>query len=370
VNVACLDALARLAADMPDNVDSYWIVRQVIWSALRDRGPERNQFLAAAIERLPGFGKTPAAALADRMSRNQTPDVYTRRRLFSILKRLSPEMREPATRVLHQIAREPADPLRLDALCELIALGADDAYVRAQLLRIGVAPDPDVSPMDRERALDVLASRRPDEQVLRELVTKLEDDTTGDVAGKLLVRYGPAARTAIVSLAGRVASTRSIAAKRRMVSLLGSLGPGARDAVPVIAPLLRGGYQSLRLAAMNSLAQIGPDARSAVPQLLPLLRDSSPVIRGSAAYALVRIAPEDERLAAELVRAARSNDWMLCVVLSPSLRAARGAGDSKADLANIARRDPNVEIRAVAYYALRDLGVSLPWLYPERRAGE
>jgi hypothetical protein len=271
VRVARLDVLVIIAPSLPNNSNSYWLFKRLLGVASRDRSRDRDAYLAAVIERLPAFGKRVAPAVAEMLSYVEMPEGPTRSRVLSILPSLGPEVMDAAITELRRVAEgapkpgvaerqmsqgDSWDKFRVAALCELVRLGAADAY------------------------------------------------------------------------------------------------------------------QSLRLASMNALAEIGPDAKAAVPQLLSLLRESSPVIRGSAAYALVRIAPEEQRLPGELVRAAKENDWMLCVVLSPSLRSTAGIAEAKVELTTLARHGPGSEVRAMAYYALRDLGVSVTWLYPEQRVGD
>src|SRR3954465_7879732 len=50
-------------------------------------------------------------------------------------------------------------------------------------------------------------------------------------------------------------------------TLLGKIGPAARDAVPELARLLNDPDKGVRAAAASALGRIGPAARDAVPEL-------------------------------------------------------------------------------------------------------
>jgi HEAT repeat protein len=66
-------------------------------------------------------------------------------------------------------------------------------------------------------------------------------------------------------------------------------GPAARDAVPVLLPLLAADDDAERALPATLLGEIGPRARSAVPALRKLLKDRERGVRGAAAGALSRL---------------------------------------------------------------------------------
>ena len=157
------------------------------------------------------------------------------------------------------------------------------------------------------------------------------------------------------------------ATRRRILGLIAQLGPGARDAVPVITPLLKGGFESVRIAAAEAIGAIGPDAKAALPDLQPLLHSDSARVRGAATYAMTRIAPGDGQFAEGLPKAVQSKDHARSAVLAPQVRGEQ-APKTRDDLTELARHNVDEDIRATAWYALREIGVPLPWLYVNRRA--
>jgi HEAT repeat protein len=70
------------------------------------------------------------------------------------------------------------------------------------------------------------------------------------------------------------------------IAKLGSFGPGAKAAVPILISLLQDTDAEVRWNSASALGEIGPGAKAAVPQLLPLLRDNNASVRQIAAYAL------------------------------------------------------------------------------------
>ena len=54
---------------------------------------------------------------------------------------------------------------------------------------------------------------------------------------------------------------------------LGSLGPSARDAVPVLLGGLNHDFSSVRIDTADALGKIGPPAREAIPALTKAMND-------------------------------------------------------------------------------------------------
>jgi HEAT repeat protein len=73
------------------------------------------------------------------------------------------------------------------------------------------------------------------------------------------------------------------------VSVLGSYGPEAREAVPALTKALRDPDKHVRTGVAYALAEIGADARSAIPALVEASKDRDADVRSAANYALKRL---------------------------------------------------------------------------------
>ncbi|MBY0527463.1 MAG: HEAT repeat domain-containing protein [Gemmataceae bacterium] len=80
--------------------------------------------------------------------------------------------------------------------------------------------------------------------------------------------------------------------KRGAASVLGQIGPAAKDAVPTLIPGLKSDDEMTRIGVAATLGNIGPEARSAIPALTETLKDERPGVRKAGAYALNLIDPE------------------------------------------------------------------------------
>lgn len=84
-------------------------------------------------------------------------------------------------------------------------------------------------------------------------------------------------------------------------SLLASVGPAAKPAIPQLRKLLGDENTMVRFTAARTLGSIGQDAREAVADLLPLLESNDACMRLVAAEALFKIDPNEHEAAATQV---------------------------------------------------------------------
>jgi HEAT repeats/HEAT repeat len=103
--------------------------------------------------------------------------------------------------------------------------------------------------------------------------------------------YGALPKSIIPVLAD-VAEHRDLESQSVAVSILGSLGPAAADAVPELVAVIGKSNELGSLAAIEAIGRIGPSAVSAVPKLSELLAaPQEPAWRSAAARALGAIGP-------------------------------------------------------------------------------
>lgn len=126
-----------------------------------------------------------------------------------------------------------------------------------------------------------------------------------------LAKYGPGARAAVPALTKALANPKEgifdtasevteggekidqyDRLRWRLTSVLGEIGPAAKEAVPVLTKSLSDPNHFVRRNAMSSLGAIGPDADAAVPELIKALADSESDIRKVSATALGQIGPK------------------------------------------------------------------------------
>jgi len=106
-------------------------------------------------------------------------------------------------------------------------------------------------------------------------------------ADRALIKRG---RDAVAGLAATLGDRgRPLQARVRAARLLGEIGPGAADAVGVLATALGEDSSEIRQAAAKALGAIGPGASPARPALAKALKDDHPSVRDSALGAVIRI---------------------------------------------------------------------------------
>lgn len=104
-----------------------------------------------------------------------------------------------------------------------------------------------------------------------------------------LAQIGGTAHTAVPALMAR-AEDSVVEVRRYSVDALGSIGPEASKAVPVLSDMLASDSdEQVRFDAALALAQIGPASSDAIPVLADALRDGNRYVRDNSVLALKRI---------------------------------------------------------------------------------
>jgi HEAT repeat protein len=114
-------------------------------------------------------------------------------------------------------------------------------------------------------------------------------------AAEALLLVGPSA--ADVPALVRVIRDGTVSGKAAAAAALGRVGPGAKEAVPKLIPLITDAESEVRVAAADAAAAIGlPAAAPAVPRLRDALRDfpNDPPTVAAARRALARLGAEAE----------------------------------------------------------------------------
>ena len=148
---------------------------------------------------------------------------------------------------------------------------------------------------------------------LRTLLLKDEDRSVRVAAAHSLADFGAAAVPALGDLEAAAQNdpeeyVRKLVARDHRI-LVGSLGPGAEQAIPHLLRYARSSEnETLRLQAVRALGMIGQAAEEVVPVLeKALLGDASWRVRNDAALSLAKFGPKAAP-ALESLRKAREND--------------------------------------------------------------
>ncbi len=271
--------------------------------------------------------------------------------LFPLLADPDPDVREATARALGAISNESSvTPALVAALDDPDQLVRESAAVG--LARVGAAAASAV-PALRARCADdwpaVAAAAR--HALLR----------VAGQAPKTAPRPGESAHRAIeVQLPVRLAGLRSENERTRGISTfeIGKLGPGAAEAVPLLASLLSTDQNlDVRWSAAWAFGKMGAAAVAAVPALVrAIVHDRDPDVRAEAAWALGRIAREDPDvcpLAVDVLAAALRDKDSLVREEAASGLGALGPGAVPA-VSALARRvgDPHPLVRQRALDAL------------------
>jgi HEAT repeat protein len=140
---------------------------------------------------------------------------------------------------------------------------------------------------------------------------------------------------------------------------LGSLGPSAKDAVPVLLGGLNHDFSSVRIDTADALGKIGPPAREAIPALTKAMNDltSLPRARVKAAQALWRIDRRHRESEPVLIEVLKSGDLFferrdaarILKEIGPPARLAIPA-------LKAALKDPHPQVRRAAAEAIESIG--------------
>ena len=108
-----------------------------------------------------------------------------------------------------------------------------------------------------------------------------------------LCQLGPAAAPAVADLAKALNTPGNVELQRCAALALGAIGPGAKDAVPVLITTLQSKNAKVRAYSAHALGEIGPGASDAAIPLIDVITDKEPMVRREARDALRRIDAPD-----------------------------------------------------------------------------
>ncbi len=149
----------------------------------------------------------------------------------------------------------------------------------------------------------------PAEPQLGHWLDRLKDRDPGRRAhaATVLASLGPRGRDAIPALTEAL-DDKTAAVRRTAAMALAEMGPAARVAIPSLIALLHDDDESVRCRAIVSLGQMGSDARTAAPALIQLLADPDDLVRRYAASALGDIGPMAPTAIPALIEALAHDD--------------------------------------------------------------
>jgi len=281
---------------------------------------------------------------------NPPPEVE--RRILSALAARGSEA-GPVVPALVEMFEKRNDPPSLEIADAILRIQPKNQEIRDALISIiGVPRTP-----RRTAAIELLERTGPaNDQEITALAGAFRSTKVGDAALHCLLRVASNAPQAIARVQELLDSSDDDA-RRRAMQFLATGGPATPDALPVLLKLLRAGPSEMRGLAADDLGAMGPAAKPAIPALLDALHSAAPAVRGSAATALLQVDPSGTWLADSLLDAVKRKDYLLRVLLAPALRApATRPANLVPALVELARHGEDDEVRANAYYALRDLG--------------
>jgi HEAT repeat protein len=108
----------------------------------------------------------------------------------------------------------------------------------------------------------------------------------------VLSDLGPQAESAVPELIEIYDHSRSVMAQRTIPAVFGSIGPGARRAVPLLVRNSTHTDEGVRRSAISALGGIHAEPEQAVPALVKALQDPSAPVRTAAFRALDKFGTE------------------------------------------------------------------------------
>jgi HEAT repeat protein len=139
-------------------------------------------------------------------------------------------------------------------------------------------------------ALEALESLGP--PAVPVLIDALRHENVRPLAASILGHLGPAAKEAAPALADIVGQDRNVNARCEALLALGGIGPGAAMAASAAAAALRDPEERVRYSACFALGKMGSAAVTAAPELQKKLKDKDPTVALAAAWALAKIDPQ------------------------------------------------------------------------------
>jgi HEAT repeat protein len=143
---------------------------------------------------------------------------------------------------------------------------------------------------------------------MRFLVSAINDKAISDQALWVLWEMGPAAAPTVPRLIEEVKKGKDADAMRMPISVLGRIGPVAKDAIPVILETLRHDDARLRVTAAGALGDVGPQTPEVIPALARALQDKDDSVRQEAAAVLRDIGPAARAALPALFRALQDKE--------------------------------------------------------------
>jgi HEAT repeat protein len=232
----------------------------------------------------------PAAKSAEKRLRELAAqdDTFTRVISTWAILKIHPEDRKLLANSLPVIVTALIDQearIRAAATKALVDLKPDPALAMPAIRRVMEGASPDAMADIVEAIADVGVPAVPN------LIKALEAEPLRPKIATLLGRLGPEAREAAPALAGVVEKDKSPVARREALIALGAMGPFAADEAPVITKVLNDEDSKLRAAACYALGKIGPLAIASKANLMECLKSNDELCSMAAAWALTRVDP-------------------------------------------------------------------------------
>lgn len=121
-------------------------------------------------------------------------------------------------------------------------------------------------------------------------VVKEKDPEVGIEALHVLAKIGSGSHTVIYGLCEALLYNKSVEIRRNAAFALGEIGPGARDATPVLAKAIEDEDADVRLCVAEAIGKIGREALDAASALAKATRDPDVRVRKKAKESLMNLA--------------------------------------------------------------------------------
>lgn len=336
---------------------------------------EQNVRLEGAQD-LGWMGKSAQSAVPALLQATQAPGALVRVSAAEALVRIDPAQQQAGVNSLVASLKDQRKEVRRAAAESLGRLGAEAKAALPALIEALKDADADV----RWMAADALGQIGGEAKTaVAALVEALKDPAIRSIAIDALGGIGADAKGAAGPLAELLKSDNIHLRRTTAMALARIGGPAARPAVPVFVEMLRGDAR-LRWDALLFLSSIGKEAKEAIPVLNELVKGGD----GIACYALVAAAgPEATAAIPLLINNISGGEWDSSdtlieigpAVVEPLLAATKDMGNWKSKdwsgkvLAGVAEKDkkviarvieglksPHVNTRYIAAAALSRLG--------------
>lgn len=344
VRAAAAEALGKIGQDNKDVIDllswaalkeGYGGLRQVAATALWAVGPRAAIVMPEFIEALRDPATFPAASSAlgqlDAHSRGEVPPLrralddsspLVRRESAAALGRLGPGAMPAIDALVVRLRSDTDETVRRSALDALARIGPDAGSAIPAV--VAAALNDESKDLRWQAAITAWRLGPRVAGMLPTIMEAFADEARREVAVNLIINMDRAIPGLVLPLVAALGHPNSyvrqwaargleiIGARgddvlRALVlnaknpdwevritamSALGSMGPDAAPAVPLLADALGDPGEGVRGTAAVALKRIGPAAHAALPALLAARDDPSSIVRGEAEEALRTIAPD------------------------------------------------------------------------------